>query len=134
MAKNCLDVNVPIVDNSLSTCSECGYIETDCVTMSDAIAYISSLEGESLTSALNKLVAILVTRSASITALQALSPTYLTLTGTQTATNKTLTTPSISLPTITGLTVYANNAAALSGGLVAGQVYKTATGTLMIVY
>ena len=33
-----------------------------------------------------------------------------------------------------GLPVYANNAAALDGGLVAGQLYRTATGDLKIVY
>ena len=33
-----------------------------------------------------------------------------------------------------GLPVYANNAAALAGGLVAGQLYRTATGDLKIVY
>jgi hypothetical protein len=33
-----------------------------------------------------------------------------------------------------GLPVYANNAAALAGGLVAGQMYRTATGDLKIVY
>jgi len=34
----------------------------------------------------------------------------------------------------TGIPVYTNNAAALAGGLVAGQMYRTATGDLMIVY
>jgi hypothetical protein len=34
----------------------------------------------------------------------------------------------------TGLPVYADNAAALAGGLVAGQMYRTATGDLKIVY
>jgi hypothetical protein len=33
-----------------------------------------------------------------------------------------------------GLPVYANNAAALAGGLVAGDMYRTATGDLKIVY
>lgn len=33
-----------------------------------------------------------------------------------------------------GLPVYADNAAALAGGLVAGQIYRTATGDLKIVY
>jgi hypothetical protein len=33
-----------------------------------------------------------------------------------------------------GLSVYANNAAALAGGLIAGQMYRTATGDLKIVY
>ncbi len=33
-----------------------------------------------------------------------------------------------------GLPVYANNAAALAGGLVAGEMYRTATGDLKIVY
>jgi hypothetical protein len=33
-----------------------------------------------------------------------------------------------------GLTTYADNAAALSGGLTAGDLYKTATGVVMIVY
>jgi len=32
------------------------------------------------------------------------------------------------------LPTYANNAAALAGGLVAGELYKTATGTVMVVY
>ena len=35
---------------------------------------------------------------------------------------------------LNALSTYADNAAALSGGLVAGDVYKTATGELMIVY
>jgi hypothetical protein len=35
---------------------------------------------------------------------------------------------------INGLTAYADNAAALAGGLTAGMIYKTATGQLMIVY
>lgn len=34
----------------------------------------------------------------------------------------------------TGLPVYADNAAALAGGLVAGQLYRTSTGQLMIVF
>ena len=34
----------------------------------------------------------------------------------------------------TGLPVYANNAAALAGGLTSGQLYRTATGDLKIVY
>jgi len=33
-----------------------------------------------------------------------------------------------------GLPVYANNAAALAGGLTSGQLYRTATGDLKIVY
>ena len=33
-----------------------------------------------------------------------------------------------------GLPVYADNAAALAGGLLAGQMYRTATGDLKIVY
>ena len=33
-----------------------------------------------------------------------------------------------------GLAVYADNAAALAGGLIAGQMYRTATGDLKIVY
>ena len=32
------------------------------------------------------------------------------------------------------LPIYANNAAALAGGLTAGQVYRTATGQMMITY
>jgi polygalacturonase len=35
---------------------------------------------------------------------------------------------------ITALSTYANNTAALSGGLTAGMVYRTSTGQLMIVY
>jgi hypothetical protein len=35
---------------------------------------------------------------------------------------------------ITGLAVYANNVEALAGGLVAGQLYRTGTGGLMITY
>lgn len=35
--------------------------------------------------------------------------------------------------TLTGLPTYADNAAALAGGLIAGDVYKTATGELRIV-
>jgi hypothetical protein len=34
---------------------------------------------------------------------------------------------------LTALPEYANNAAALAGGLIAGDVYKTATGELRIV-
>jgi len=34
---------------------------------------------------------------------------------------------------LTALPIYANNAAALAGGLIAGDVYKTATGELRIV-
>tara|TARA_R110000851_G_scaffold7365_1_gene28704 strand:- start:184 stop:330 length:147 start_codon:yes stop_codon:yes gene_type:complete len=34
---------------------------------------------------------------------------------------------------LTGLSVFANNAAALTGGLVENDVYKTATGELRIV-
>jgi hypothetical protein len=34
---------------------------------------------------------------------------------------------------LTALPVYANNAAALAGGLIAGDVYKTSTGELRIV-
>jgi len=37
------------------------------------------------------------------------------------------------VPKLTGLSVYANNAAAISGGLVVNDVYKTATGELRIV-
>jgi hypothetical protein len=33
-----------------------------------------------------------------------------------------------------GLPVYADNAAALAGGLVAGEMYRTAAGVLMVVY
>ena len=32
------------------------------------------------------------------------------------------------------LSTYANNAAAIAGGLTSGQLYKTATGQVMIVY
>lgn len=34
---------------------------------------------------------------------------------------------------LTALPIYANNAAALAGGLIAGDVYKTSTGELRIV-
>ena len=34
---------------------------------------------------------------------------------------------------LTSLPIYANNAAALAGGLIAGDVYKTSTGELRIV-
>lgn len=34
---------------------------------------------------------------------------------------------------LTALSIYANNAAALAGGLIAGDVYKTSTGELRIV-
>lgn len=34
---------------------------------------------------------------------------------------------------LTALPIYANNAAAVSGGLIAGDVYKTSTGELRIV-
>ena len=34
---------------------------------------------------------------------------------------------------LTALPIYANNAAAIAGGLIAGDVYKTATGELRIV-
>ena len=37
------------------------------------------------------------------------------------------------LPKLTGLSIYANNAAAIAGGLVVNDVYKTATGELRIV-
>ena len=37
------------------------------------------------------------------------------------------------LPKLTGLSIFADNAAALGGGLVANDVYKTATGELRIV-
>ncbi len=33
-----------------------------------------------------------------------------------------------------GLPVYANNAAALVGGLVAGEIYRTSVGVLMVTY
>jgi len=36
--------------------------------------------------------------------------------------------------TITGLDTYADNTAATGGGLTAGQLYKTASGAVMIVY
>jgi len=38
------------------------------------------------------------------------------------------------VPDFTALPVHADNAAALVGGLVAGAVYRTATGVLMVVY
>ncbi len=38
------------------------------------------------------------------------------------------------LPSLTGLSVYADNTAALAGGLVAGDVYRTSTGVLMVTY
>lgn len=38
-----------------------------------------------------------------------------------------------SIPDFSSLPVYANNAAALAGGLKQGMVYKTATGELRIV-
>jgi hypothetical protein len=34
---------------------------------------------------------------------------------------------------LTGLSIYANNAAAITGGLIVNDVYKTATGELRIV-
>jgi hypothetical protein len=37
------------------------------------------------------------------------------------------------LPKLTGLSVYANNAAAVAGGLAVNTVYKTATGELRVV-
>jgi hypothetical protein len=37
------------------------------------------------------------------------------------------------LPKLTGLSIYANNAAAVTGGLTVNSVYKTATGELRIV-
>lgn len=37
-------------------------------------------------------------------------------------------------PHSTSLSVYANNTAALAGGLKAGQFYRTSTGTLMVTY
>ena len=36
--------------------------------------------------------------------------------------------------TLSNLPVYADNAAALGGGLTAGQVYRTSTGVLMVTY
>ena len=46
-------------------------------------------------------------------------------------TNATLT---FGTATITGLPTYADNTAALAGGLTAGQLYKTSTGVLMVTY
>lgn len=37
-------------------------------------------------------------------------------------------------PEFPALSEYAGNTAALAGGMKAGQVYKTATGVLMVVY
>lgn len=37
-------------------------------------------------------------------------------------------------PTFNNLSEYADNTAALAGGLVAGNLYKTSTGTVMVVY
>jgi hypothetical protein len=37
-------------------------------------------------------------------------------------------------PTFNNLSVYANDAAAAAGGLVAGQLYRTSTGQVMVVY
>lgn len=37
-------------------------------------------------------------------------------------------------PTISNLSTYADNVAALAGGLIAGQIYMTATGQLMVVF
>jgi hypothetical protein len=37
-------------------------------------------------------------------------------------------------PAIANLPVYANDAAAAAGGLVAGQLYRTSTGQVMVVY
>jgi hypothetical protein len=34
----------------------------------------------------------------------------------------------------TSLPVYSDNAAAISGGLTAGEIYRTSTGVLMVVY
>ena len=36
--------------------------------------------------------------------------------------------------TLSNLPVYADNAAALGGGLTAGQIYRTSTGVLMVTY
>lgn len=37
-------------------------------------------------------------------------------------------------PTIANLSMYANNAAAIAGGLIVGQIYQTSTGQLMVVF
>jgi hypothetical protein len=133
MTKNCYNVTVPTVDNTTSVCDECGYVDWNCVS-TEANEYLATIDGESLESAFTKLVAILVAKSAAISAINTREASYLTLTGTQTATNKTLTSPTINTPILTTGGTYANNAAAIVGGLTAGQLYQTATGVLMIVY
>jgi len=62
--------------------------------------------------------------SGAITATGSVSVTSLSVSGAATIAG---------VPKLTGLSVYANNAAAVSGGLAVNSIYKTATGELRIV-
>ena len=93
MTKSCYPVNIPVVDNSECQCLE--YTDWACTIIPDGISYLSVVDGESLESAFTKLVAILVAKSAAISAINAREASYVTLSGTQTITNKTFTAPTL---------------------------------------
>lgn len=56
MTKNCRQTTIPVVDNSTSTCGECGYTDFECVTIGYSIPYIGVLSGDSLAEVIDKMV------------------------------------------------------------------------------
>jgi len=56
MAKNCKQTTIPVVDNSTSTCGDCGYTDFECVTIGYSIPYLGILSGDSLAEVMDKMV------------------------------------------------------------------------------
>lgn len=68
--KNCKQTNVPSVDNTTSTCTECGYSDFKCITSTIGYVYLGLAPGASAEDVVLKLVKKLVAQSKKIKDLQ----------------------------------------------------------------
>ena len=54
--KNCNEVNVPEVDNTNKKCTDCGFLDIECVISEEAIPYLGTLADDDLKTIIEKLI------------------------------------------------------------------------------
>lgn len=68
--KTCTQTNVPKVDNTLTKCDECGYVNAECIVLDEALTYIGTLSGEKLSVILKKIQDVYTKQASTIISLQ----------------------------------------------------------------
>ena len=109
MEKNCQSTIVPVVDNTSTTCSECGFTDFECIIANYTIPYLSVLSGDTLKRVVFLIEQDLKTKGARISTLESnYKPTTVTtddytITATDTTVyfSPTSLTGTATLPTIT---------------------------------